>query len=455
MESGASSNSSIIVTRQRMRIENPFTFKVGQVFTGFGIGCGLGIGVGRPLNLGAIPVLNQVMSATRGATDMFSGVGRHVNDSLRKLGANNIEAGIGCGVGFGHGFGVGLAVKPGVVRQIQSCLVQATTEMMKKFGLSPNLSLGQGMLPASLQSGMSMINEPSIQNPMGSIMQLATKVPDASNAGSTYETFASNSPPIDSSYGSRTEKVIGNFLQNPILKDEDSKLNELAGRLRSENNMLQMVLKHQQVIEELMEENEKLRQILVEDLKIPPSKLQASKNKRFGNERVGEISIWSSMRSTAANPPNNATMATLLLPRVKAPELGVEPAAGAGDGPPGVGGAGGGELPGLMPGGVAIGGDIIGGGDIVVVGDIIGGGDMVAVGDIIGGGDMVAVGDIIGGGDIVPVGDMTGGGVITVGGGALIGGGVATVVGGMPVVIGGMPVVIGGMPVVVGGDAGG
>ena len=26
---------------------------------------------------------------------------------LRKLGAKNIEAGIGCGVGFGHGFGVG------------------------------------------------------------------------------------------------------------------------------------------------------------------------------------------------------------------------------------------------------------------------------------------------------------------------------------------------------------
>ena len=27
---------------------------------------------------------------------------------LRKLGAKNIEAGIGCGVGFGHGFGVGM-----------------------------------------------------------------------------------------------------------------------------------------------------------------------------------------------------------------------------------------------------------------------------------------------------------------------------------------------------------
>lgn len=38
--------------RGAMRLENPFTLKVGQVFTGFGIGCGVGIGMGRPLNLG-------------------------------------------------------------------------------------------------------------------------------------------------------------------------------------------------------------------------------------------------------------------------------------------------------------------------------------------------------------------------------------------------------------------
>lgn len=102
MESGRISSE-----KNAIRIENPFSLKVGQVFTGFGIGCGVGIGVGRPLNLGAIPMLNQVMSATRGATDAFSGVSRHVNTSLRKLGAKNIEVGIGCGVGFGHGFGVG------------------------------------------------------------------------------------------------------------------------------------------------------------------------------------------------------------------------------------------------------------------------------------------------------------------------------------------------------------
>lgn len=279
---GSGNSDIIVVRRERMRIENPFTLKVGQVFTGFGIGCGLGIGVGRPLNLGAIPVVNQVMGAARGATDAFSGVGRHVNDSLTKLGAKNIEAGIGCGVGFGHGFGVGLAVKPGVVNQIQSSLVQAVTKMMMKFGIAPNLSLGKGLIPPSLQSGMM----PSNQSPIGSIMQLATKVPDQTPqglptdgnliSGASYETFASKQPSLDTSYGSRTEKVISGFLQNPILKDEDSGQNNMAGRLRSENNILQMVLKHQQVIEELMKENEKLREILVEDLKIPASKLQGS-----------------------------------------------------------------------------------------------------------------------------------------------------------------------------------
>ncbi|KAL6273782.1 hypothetical protein ACE6H2_024474 [Prunus campanulata] len=112
--SNSSSMSGLVVANERrpsggIRIENPFTLKVGQVFTGFGIGCGVGIGVGRPINLGAIPVLNQVMGATRGATDALSGVSRHVNNSLRKLGAKNIEAGIGCGVGIGHGFGVGMS----------------------------------------------------------------------------------------------------------------------------------------------------------------------------------------------------------------------------------------------------------------------------------------------------------------------------------------------------------
>lgn len=291
MESGSTSSSNgVIVTAEekRMRIENPFTLKVGQVFTGFGIGCGIGIGVGRPLNLGAIPMLNQVMTATRGATDAFSGVGRHVNNSLRKVGAKGIEAGIGCGVGFGHGFGVGLAVKRGVVDRIQSYLIQAMTKSMMKSGMSTGLSIGQGILPASLQAGMKTVNEASIQNPLGIANPLEAKVPHSSSLGSLTdsktislsshenETSRANVSSSDASYSGRTEKVIKNFLQSALVKDEDSTANELSERLRSENNLLHIVLKHQQMIDELMQENEKLHQILVKDLNVSPSKLQTS-----------------------------------------------------------------------------------------------------------------------------------------------------------------------------------
>ncbi|CAI0532929.1 unnamed protein product [Linum tenue] len=253
-----------------IRWENPFTFKVGQVFTGFGIGCGVGIGHGRPIHLGALPMVNQVLSATRGATDAFSGFSRHVNDALRKVGAKNIEAGVGCGIGFGHGFGVGrscsvygvcwtagIAVKPGVLQRIQVCFL----------------------------GGISLASGPTSNSPATPITQLGGNFPDLSlqglpgsgkvNRHSTYTTQASEMGLADSSF-SRTEKVLSSFLQNPMLRENDPALKQAAGRLQSENSMLQMVLKHQQIIEELVEENKKLRQILLEDLKVPSSKIQDS-----------------------------------------------------------------------------------------------------------------------------------------------------------------------------------
>ncbi|KAI4372422.1 hypothetical protein MLD38_010656 [Melastoma candidum] len=275
-----------------MRFQNPFTFKVGQVFTGFGLGCGVGIGVGRPINMGAIPVVNQMLSATRGATDAFSGVTRHVNDSLKRVGAKNIEAGIGCGVGFGHGFGVGLALKPGVIHQIQSGLIQVGTKLMMKFGMSPDLTLGQSPFSSSLQSGMNMMNQTSNMTPLGNTMQLAPQFPRSNSQllpqfGNMRlglgESNASKDHMGDSPVASRTEKVINDFLQNPLLKREDPELDGLAGRLRSENNLLQMVLKHQQVIEELREQNQRLQQILAEELKVPPGKIRGGSNASWDN----------------------------------------------------------------------------------------------------------------------------------------------------------------------------
>ncbi|KAK9667964.1 hypothetical protein RND81_13G024300 [Saponaria officinalis] len=282
MKNSKNGGESLIIKKSRMKIENPFTFKVLQVFTGFGFGCGLGIGVGQPLNLGAIPVLSEVTRAASGATHAFSGVGRHVNQSLKKIGAKNIEAGIGCGVGFGHGFGIGVALKPGVMQQIQLFMIEAMGKMMTKFGAAPDLSIVQGVLPTSVQSGMN-IARGSFQDSLGSTSQLGKKTTNMTiqetlrnrtvHAGAgnlTSEDVLSNT-----SVGSRTEKLISGLLQDPVLRGDDTDVLTRDDELQSENRILRMVVKHQQVIEELMEENERLRQIMVEDLKVAPSKLRA------------------------------------------------------------------------------------------------------------------------------------------------------------------------------------
>ncbi|KAK1421659.1 hypothetical protein QVD17_24161 [Tagetes erecta] len=254
----------MMVVREEKGVSNPFTLKVGQVFTGFGVGCGLGIGVGRPINLGAIPVLNQVMVAARGASDVFSGVGRHVNHSLKMVGAKNIEAGIGCGVGFGHGFGVGIAVKPGVVQQIQTSLVQTVTKLMMKFGVTPTLSsVAGGVFPQS------SLGDNSAINPLGNMMKLATGPTSGYGDLSTSEKLSSSS----SSYASRTEKVISNFLQSPLLEGEAKNQVE---PLQTEKDVIQLVLKQQIALEKLKEENEKLQRILVEDLKVSPDKFKVN-----------------------------------------------------------------------------------------------------------------------------------------------------------------------------------
>lgn len=108
--------------------------------------------------------------------------------------------------------------------------------MMVKFGVAPNLAIGQGAVPSSLQRAIGIVNDPSSQNPMGSSMQLATKPPDHKSQGlpgygntgtaSAYENFTSKGSPVDTPFGGRTEKVLSSFLQNPVLKGEESEPNE-------------------------------------------------------------------------------------------------------------------------------------------------------------------------------------------------------------------------------------
>ncbi|KAJ4784555.1 hypothetical protein LUZ62_035801 [Rhynchospora pubera] len=260
--------------KQGFQFENPFTLKVGQIFTGFGVGCGVGIGVGNPIYLGAIPALQQVMVAARGATDIFRGAGNHVNVHLKKLGLKNVQAGVGCGVGIGHGFGVGLALKPGVVRGIQTSCEELVAKIMTKMKDIPGLSSAQSTLQGATQAQ----GTPPSTNVIGS-----TSVVKESTRGS-YERMGA----LSEFTGNRTEKVIANFLQNPLIEPErNAGRGEMTGNMRSENNMLQMLLKHQQVIEELREENKKLHEILIEDLKVSPHRLQGhhkNKNNAYAYE---------------------------------------------------------------------------------------------------------------------------------------------------------------------------
>ncbi|KAH0466175.1 hypothetical protein IEQ34_006278 [Dendrobium chrysotoxum] len=263
-------------------MENPFSLKVGQVFTGFGVGCGIGIGVGRPIYFGAIPVLQPVLSATRGATDALSGVGRHVNDSLKKLGIKRIEAGVGCGVGLGHGFGVGIALKPWVLKQIQTSITESVMKIMMNMGLAPSSSSVHNFIPGSTQSGVLTSNlQASASGPFDPSKTMLSTFQHSRSDGTINEidsnifgqkdTFSST-PPV-----SRTEKVVENFLQSSAFKNEaEANLDEAVRNLRTENSALQLLLKHQETIEKLMDENQKLHKVLIEDLKIPPDKLQAN-----------------------------------------------------------------------------------------------------------------------------------------------------------------------------------
>ncbi|XP_042430988.1 uncharacterized protein LOC122017435 isoform X2 [Zingiber officinale] len=314
METTRSSKSS-----SELRLENPFSLKVAQVFTGFGIGCGVGIGVGRPIYLGnamlpyaippfllmdprrfleakfglssatcdgsgAIPAIQHVLTAARGATDAFSGVGRHINSSLRKLGLKNIEVGVGCGVGVGHGFGVGLALKPGMVNRIQNSFGEVLEKVMINVGSMPVLASIQGAISGP---GKSKVNTLS-GTPAGNAEVSSDKVSEL-KFGNTYtgpteevmhNSYASKEQVPERAITSHTERVINNFLQDPLFKDSEMKVNEMVGNLHLENNVLEVLLTHQRVIEELIEENQRLQQILEEDLKIPPSKLQIKRGNK-------------------------------------------------------------------------------------------------------------------------------------------------------------------------------
>lgn len=272
-------------------MENPFSFKFGQVFTGFGFGCGVGIGVGRPIYLGAIPALQQVLTATKGATDMLSGAGRHVNRSMRRFGVKGIEAGVGCGVGIGHGFGVGITVKPSAIQRIHLSLGHAIMKIITNLGMGSAIPSLQTVIPGTLHSSPNAQNQTidqNLQSYNGNSLQISENNTGTLIGLKNDESFQAESKNIsdlnetssENPVISRTEKVISSFLQDPVLKNEKPiELNELAENLRSENNALQVLVNHQQMIEKLVKENANIREILRNEFRVSPSRLEVSEEK--------------------------------------------------------------------------------------------------------------------------------------------------------------------------------
>ncbi|XP_026445327.1 uncharacterized protein LOC113345889 [Papaver somniferum] len=237
------------------------------VFTGFGIGCGVGIGLGPCSSLGAIPVVQQVMSAmaaTIGATNALSGAG------LRIFGVK--KAGVGCGIVFGHGYGAGIAPSAALVHNLQPCAAQIMAKMMMKIRTVPGLSMGQSMLPPSQQSSISVMTMTPMQNPVGNNISLTLKTREHTgqlqakdgslDAGSVFKHNAPKGKPSAITFGRKNLY----HLQYAAFRDgEDSEtLENIVLQTVWALKLFQLtlifqhpVVKHQKVTDEQMEEIKK------------------------------------------------------------------------------------------------------------------------------------------------------------------------------------------------------
>ncbi|KAL9327483.1 hypothetical protein ACSQ67_002486 [Phaseolus vulgaris] len=159
----------------------------------------------------------------------------------------------------------GISMRAGV-DTLQSGVVESMTKMT---GLIPGLPFDQGALPLPETSKNAQLATKSAdQISAGSMMQQATKSFDQISQESVMQ--LANKPVNQLSQGlvgSQPTKIGSTF---------DRKTKKV-GLMQAENKLLQTVMKQQQLIDELTEENAKLCQILqVKDLKIPCTKLQPS-----------------------------------------------------------------------------------------------------------------------------------------------------------------------------------
>ncbi|GBG91396.1 hypothetical protein CBR_g52283 [Chara braunii] len=299
--SGLSGQQDVARGRRPHRwvLRNPFVFRVGTTMTGVGVGCGVGIGVGRPINLAALPAVGPALgggvSSIQGSLSGASGqVQKGVNLLGGKLGVKGLKAGIGCGVGIGYGFGVGLALKPGVGEEILNTLkdgVASLTEyVMTKWGpqdenrsekaqqiLSGMLLQGrafgqQGSAVSSHVAGTAWPNREATTSSSPFVSAVAGQ--EASRA---HKLSAQPSSLTQTAGGTAGSKLAGNDNrrkdggQSRKHGDEDdmpSRMRVEVDRLQSENEQLRALLRHENEIAALRDENAALKRFLTEVLDV-------------------------------------------------------------------------------------------------------------------------------------------------------------------------------------------
>jgi len=206
------------------------------------------------------------------------------------LGFKGIEAGVGCGVGLGHGFGAGLAVKPGVVHNIQACIGQGMLKIMKKWNITPDLSSAAKLaVPVTVQTSIRVASETAekaFQDPVGKSMQLASKttekvyqIPFGDSMQIASQTSVTSQKTLkEAATQAFTAKSSGTLIDSPLQSMSPQITNKTGSieegeKLQSENKILQMLLRHQELLGELEEDNALFRRVLVEELNVSPDKL--------------------------------------------------------------------------------------------------------------------------------------------------------------------------------------
>lgn len=118
------------------------------------------------------------------------------------------------------------------------------SKIMMNVGSIPGLSSASSVIPGSAQSSITMLSgtfDKKVQSSSGSVLDVESNTTgstfqharsdESPHQVPTYNSYESKGTQSEKSIGSHTEKVIDNFLQNPLFRnDEEMELNEVVCR---------------------------------------------------------------------------------------------------------------------------------------------------------------------------------------------------------------------------------